>query len=89
MPVTLLDIILLGVMLISALLAMVRGFMREVLSIAAWARRRCVTLYSYPKLLPIASSISTTTSSRRRSSVGGVFLGTLIIVSFITVASPT
>ena len=33
MPITLLDIILLAVMLVSGLLAMVRGFMREVLSI--------------------------------------------------------
>ncbi len=31
MPITLLDGILLAVMLISALLAMIRGFMREVL----------------------------------------------------------
>ena len=36
MPITLLDIVLLGVMLISGLLAMVRGFMREILSIASW-----------------------------------------------------
>ena len=45
MPITLLDIILLGVMLISALLAMIRGFMREVLSIAAWVIAAVVTLY--------------------------------------------
>jgi membrane protein required for colicin V production len=36
MPITLLDIIVLAVMLLSGLLAMIRGFMREVLSIAAW-----------------------------------------------------
>ena len=36
MPITILDLVLLGVMLISGLLAMVRGFMREILSIAAW-----------------------------------------------------
>ena len=35
MPITILDLVLLGVMLISGLLAMVRGFMREILSIAA------------------------------------------------------
>ena len=40
MPITLLDLILLVVMLVSGLLAMIRGFMREILSIAAWARRR-------------------------------------------------
>jgi membrane protein required for colicin V production len=54
MPITLLDIILIGVMLISALLAMIRGFMREVLSIAAWVIAAGVTLYSYAKLLPFA-----------------------------------
>ena len=37
MPITWLDILLLGVMLISGLLAMIRGFMREILSITAWA----------------------------------------------------
>jgi len=36
MPITLLDIVLIVVMLVSGLLAMVRGFMREVLSITAW-----------------------------------------------------
>ena len=44
MPITLLDIILLAVMLISGLLAMIRGFMREVLSIAAWGIAALVTL---------------------------------------------
>ena len=44
MPITLLDIILLMVMLISGLLAMIRGFMREILSIGAWGVAAVVTL---------------------------------------------
>ncbi len=36
MPITLLDVALIVVMLVSGLLAMVRGFMREILSIIAW-----------------------------------------------------
>ena len=44
MPITILDLVLLGVMLISGLLAMVRGFMREILSIAAWGAAALVTL---------------------------------------------
>ena len=47
MPITLLDIILIGVMLISGLLAMIRGFMREILSIAAWVIAALATLYLY------------------------------------------
>ena len=85
MPITLLDIILIGVMLISALLAMIRGFMREVLSIAAWAIAAVVTLYSYPKLLPFAKSYFNNDIVAAAVVVGGVFLGTLLIVSVITV----
>ena len=54
MPITLLDIILIGVMLVSALLAMIRGFMREILSIGAWGVAAIATLYAYAKLLPYA-----------------------------------
>jgi membrane protein required for colicin V production len=85
MPITLLDIILIGVMLISALLAMIRGFMREVLSIAAWGIAAVVTLYSYPKLLPFARSYFNNDIVAAGVVVGGVFLTTLLIVSVITV----
>ena len=85
MPITLLDIILLGVMLISALLAMIRGFMREVLSIASWIIAAGVTLYAYSKLLPFAKSYFNNDIVAAAVVVGGVFLGTLIIVSIITV----
>ncbi len=85
MPITLLDIILLGVMLISALLAMIRGFMREVLSIAAWVIAAGVTLYSYSKLLPFAKSYFNNDIVAAAVVIGGTFLGTLIIVSIITV----
>jgi len=85
MPITLLDIILIGVMLISALLAMIRGFMREVLSIAAWVIAAVVTLYSYTKLLPFAKTYFNNDIVAAAVVVGGTFLGTLLIVSIITV----
>ncbi|HAP09276.1 MAG TPA: colicin V synthesis protein, partial [Afipia sp.] len=56
MPITLLDIIVLAVMLLSGLLAMIRGFMREILSIAAWGAAALTTLYAYQKLLPTAKT---------------------------------
>ena len=64
---------------------MVRGFMREILSIAAWGSAAGATLYAYSKLLPLAKHISTTTSSPAVAVVGGVFMLTLIVVSIITV----
>jgi membrane protein required for colicin V production len=85
MPITLLDIVLIVVMLISGLLAMVRGFMREVLSITAWALAAGATLYSYAKLLPLAKQYFNNDIVAAVAVVGGVFLVTLLVVSVITV----
>jgi membrane protein required for colicin V production len=85
MPITLLDIILIAVMLISALLAMIRGFMREVLSIAAWVIAALVTLYSFSKLLPLAKGYFNNDIVAYAVVIGGTFLGTLLVVSVITV----
>src|SRR5512132_3822902 len=84
MPITLLDIILLMVMLISGLLAMIRGFMREILSIGAWGVAAVVTLYSYSRILPMAKQYFTSDTVAAAVSVGGIFLATLLIVSIIT-----
>ena len=85
MPITLLDVILLVVMLISALLAMVRGFMREVLSIASWAAAALLTLYSYPKLKPVVLQYFSNDIVASAVTIGGVFLGTLLVVSVVTI----
>jgi membrane protein required for colicin V production len=85
MPITILDLVLLAVMLISGLLALVRGFMREILSIAAWGAAALVTLYSYSKLLPTAKTYFNSDTIASIAVVAGVFIGTLIIVSVITV----
>ena len=85
MPITILDLVLLAVMLISGLLAMVRGFMREILSIAAWGTAALVTLYSYQKLLPTAKTYIASDTLASIAVIAGVFIATLIVVSIITV----
>jgi membrane protein required for colicin V production len=85
MPVTLLDILLLVVMLVSGLLAMIRGFMREILSIAAWGIAALVTLYAYAKLLPTVKQYINSDMAAAGVTVVGVFLVTLLLVSIITV----
>lgn len=85
MPITILDIVLLVVMLISASLAMIRGFMREILSIAAWGAAALVTIYSYSRLLPMAKQYFSNDIVATAVVVGGVFLGTLLIVTVLTV----
>jgi membrane protein required for colicin V production len=85
MPITLLDIVLIVVMLISGLLAMVRGFMREVLSIVAWVLAAAATLYAYAKLLPVATGYFNSGIVAKAVIIGGVFLTTLVVVSIVTV----
>ena len=85
MPITILDLILLAVMLISGLLALVRGFMREILSIAAWGAAALVTLYAFGKVLPTAKTYIQNETIAQVVVVAGVFIGTLIVVSIITV----
>jgi membrane protein required for colicin V production len=85
MPITLLDILLLVVMLISGLLAMIRGFMREILSIGAWGVAALATLYAYSRVLPLAKQYFSSDTVAAGISVGGIFLLTLLIVSIITV----
>jgi membrane protein required for colicin V production len=85
MPITILDLVLLAVMLISGLLALVRGFMREILSIAAWGAAALTTLYAYSKLLPTAKTYFNNDTVATAVTIAGVFIGTLIVVSIITV----
>ena len=84
MPITLLDIIVLAVMLLSGLLAMIRGFMREILSIAAWVAAALTTLYAFPRLLPTAKTYFNNDTIAAIVVVAGVFLGTLIVATIIT-----
>jgi membrane protein required for colicin V production len=83
--ITILDFILLGVMLVSALLAMIRGFMREILSIAAWVIAAGATLYAYAKLTPYAKAYFNNDVVASIVVIAGTFLLTLIVVSVITV----
>jgi len=85
MPITWLDILLLSVMLISGILAMIRGFMREVLSIAAWGAAAVATILLYGRLLPIAKANISSDLVATAAVVGGVFLITLLVVSILTV----
>ncbi|MBV8793048.1 MAG: CvpA family protein [Pseudolabrys sp.] len=86
MPITLLDILLLAVMLISGLLAMIRGFMREILSIAAWAVSAVAAIYFASRIAPIVkANINVGDTPANAIAAAGVFLVVLLVVSVITV----
>ncbi len=79
-----LDLGLIGVVLISAFLAMLRGFTREVLAIASWAAAAVAAYYLYPFLLPYVKPYLSKEALAIAVSAAAVFLAALIIVSVIT-----
>jgi membrane protein required for colicin V production len=80
-----LDIGLLAVMLISGILAMVRGFMREILSIASWLIAAGVTLYGYARAEALVRDYVANDLLAKGIAIGGLFLITLLVVSLFTV----
>lgn len=84
MNVTLLDAILVAIMLVSALLAMVRGFSREVLSIVSWVAAAAAAFFFYKPLTPYAAEYISSDTIAMAVSAAVIFIVTLIIVSFIT-----
>ena len=84
MPITIFDGIVIGVVLFSAVLAMVRGFSREILSIASWGGSAAAAYYLYPHLVPYAKKYTDDDRIAIVGSAAVVFLIALIIISFIT-----
>ncbi len=84
MPITLLDGILLGITLVSGVLAMVRGFSREVLSVASWAAAAFAAFTFYKAATPLVQPYVDNETLAQAAAAGAIFLVTLIIVSIIT-----
>jgi membrane protein required for colicin V production len=85
MPVSILDLVVIGVVVISALLAAVRGFTREVLAIVAWVAAAATAWFLHPAALPLAKQYISNNTVALVAAIGGIFVITLIIVSIITV----
>jgi membrane protein required for colicin V production len=90
MPLTLLDFILLAIMLISGLLALMRGFTREVLSLVAWAAAAVAAYFAIkqPGLVEFAKTNIPYLDKDILAQIGvgaAAFLVVLIVVSVISV----
>jgi len=87
MPFQLLDLILAGIMIISGLLALMRGFTREVLSLVAWGAAAAAGFVAAfnPQLVDLAGQYVEPQIVARIAAGGIVFLVVLIIVSLISV----
>jgi membrane protein required for colicin V production len=84
MPITLLDGILVGFTLVSAMLAMVRGFSREILSVASWVAAAAAAYFFYPAVLPYVQPYLDHQQLAVIAAAGVVFVIALIIVTVIT-----
>lgn len=84
MSITALDGVVLAITLISALLAMFRGFVREVLSIAAWVIAAVAAFVFYDDALPFVQQYIRQEYVDVAIAVAGIFFVTLIVVSIIT-----
>lgn len=84
MPITLLDGILVGFTLVSAMLAMVRGFSREILSIASWVAAAIAAFFLHSYVLPYVQPYIDNRQIALVAAAGIVFVIALIIVSIIT-----
>ena len=84
MPFTMLDGILVLVMLVSAVLAMIRGFTREVFSIGAWVAAAAVTYFFWEDVLPYTQRYIEDRNLALGVTIAGIFFITLLVVSLIT-----
>jgi membrane protein required for colicin V production len=80
-----LDLAVLGIVLVSALLSMMRGFSREVLAIASWAAAAAAAYYFYPLVVPYLAPYIHKEVIAQAAAAAIVFFVTLIIVSLFTV----
>ncbi len=83
-PFTILDVTLFFIVIISGLLAMTRGFLREVLSIVAWVAAAAAVLIFYFPLEPHAKKLITNDLVAQIALAATLFLGALIVVSIIS-----
>ena len=80
-----LDLVILAVVLVSAFLAMLRGFTREVLAIASWAAAAAAAYYFYPLGLPYLKPYISKDNIAVAISAAAIFFLTLVVVSIFTV----
>ncbi|WP_144185605.1 CvpA family protein [Elioraea rosea] len=79
-----LDIAVLAVVLVSGLLAMMRGFVREVLGIAAWAGAAVAAFMFYPLLAPHLHAWLEPGLISNLAAGGAIFIVVLIVLSLLS-----
>jgi membrane protein required for colicin V production len=80
-----LDLAVIIVVLVSGLLALLRGFTREALAIVSWVAAAAAAYYLHPLALPYIKPYIQKDNIALAAAAAGVFFVALILVSLITV----
>ncbi|MBX3508536.1 MAG: CvpA family protein [Parvibaculum sp.] len=81
---TLFDIIVIGVLLVSSVLAMLRGFTNEVLSILAWVVGALAALWLFPYLTPALADVISPSWLAAAVAAVGIFIAGYILTAALT-----
>jgi membrane protein required for colicin V production len=85
LPVSLLDLLVIGIILVSGLLASVRGFAREILAIGSWVAAAITAYVFHPKLLVYLEPHIANRQVALAAAIAIIFLGVLVLATIITV----
>ncbi len=80
-----LDLGVIGVVFVSAILSLMRGFTREVLAIGSWLAAAAAAYYFYPYVTPYLAPYIHKAVVLQAVAAAVVFFATLIVVSLFTV----
>ncbi|QGM99127.1 CvpA family protein [Methylocystis parvus] len=80
-----LDLAVITIVLVSGMLALLRGFTREVLAILSWVAAAAAAYYLYPMALPYVKPYIAKDEIALAAAVAAVFFIALVLVSLITV----
>ena len=83
LPFGIIDVCFVIILVISGILAYLRGFVREVLSVAAWVGAAFATLYGYTYVQPYAQEFIDNRMLADMAAGGSLFIGTLILFSVL------
>ncbi|MGE4064269.1 MAG: CvpA family protein [Rhodospirillaceae bacterium] len=84
LPVNGLDLAVGAILLVSALIAFIRGFVHEVLSIAAWIGAVVAVIYGFPFVQPHARNLIPINWAADAAAAVAIFLIVLLILSITT-----
>ncbi len=79
-----LDFAVIGIVLVSGVFALMRGFVHEVLSVTAWVGAAFAALYGLPHARPLAQRYIEQAWLTDAVAAGAIFLVTLVLLSLVT-----